>query len=304
MSPTRGSHGPSLLRLAQREVQDGQLVRRGEHVLVAVSGGPDSNALLHVMSILGRRNGFRVSACGVNHGLRLDAAQELELGAKLADDVGVAWRTVALCVAPGANLMARAREARLAALRSVARESGAQAIALAHHADDRAETVLMRIMRGTGPAGLAVLPPRARDLVRPLIRARRTDVLRHLQRHGIAYARDPSNEDRRFLRAAVRADVLPVLERLAPRVVEHLCDLADDACALGLAPSPRGHGRVHRQAMARALAAGNATARIALPGGRIARFDPSTGQIAVDPCDLSQEGDAPTPTLQQDHGRA
>jgi tRNA(Ile)-lysidine synthase len=106
---------------------------------------------------------------------------------------------------------------------------GADRIATGHHADDRAETLLIRLLRGTGPVGLAVLPPRDGDRIRPFYRARRADVDAHVSRHHIPHAIDPSNRDPRFLRARVRHELLPVLERLSPRVVEHLCSLADRA---------------------------------------------------------------------------
>jgi tRNA(Ile)-lysidine synthase TilS/MesJ len=133
---------------------------------------------------------------------------------------------------PGGNLQARAREARYAALRAAAAAAGAPLIATAHHADDRAETVLLRLLRGSGARGLAVLPPRNGDLVRPFTKARRKDIEAHLARHGVAFARDPSNDDPRYGRARVRNEVLPLLETLSPGVVAHLNALADELAAL------------------------------------------------------------------------
>jgi tRNA(Ile)-lysidine synthase len=131
-----------------------------------------------------------------------------------------------LAVARGGNLQARARTARYAALREVAAPEDAL-IATAHHADDRAETVLLRLLRGSGPRGLAVLAPRAQDVVRPLVRAGKRDVLLHLQRHCLDFAQDPSNQDASFLRVRVRHEVLPLLEQLSPQIVRHLNALAD-----------------------------------------------------------------------------
>jgi tRNA(Ile)-lysidine synthase len=105
---------------------------------------------------------------------------------------------------------------------------GAGRIATGHHADDRAETLLMRLLRGTGARGLAVLQPLEGDRIRPLLRARRVDIDGHIARHRVPHAIDPSNRDPRFLRARVRMELLPELERLSPRIVEHLCALADD----------------------------------------------------------------------------
>jgi tRNA(Ile)-lysidine synthase len=112
--------------------------------------------------------------------------------------------------------------------------SAPTAPATGHHAEDRAETLLIRILRGTGPAGLGVLPPRAGNRIRPLYRARRADIDAHLRRHRIPFSLDPSNADPRFLRTRVRQEVLPLLESMSPRVVDHLCRLADDLAKLRL----------------------------------------------------------------------
>jgi tRNA(Ile)-lysidine synthase len=279
---SRGSHRPTLLTLIRRELEALGVPARGDVVLVGASGGPDSQALLHAMVHLGARMGFGVCACGVDHGLRVEAPAELTLAECLARELNVRWRTARLGLCAGPNVMARAREARYRALYDAARQEGASWVAVGHHADDRAETLLMRLMRGTGPAGLAVFGVRNGILLRPMIRARRSDVLRHLARHGIAYAQDPTNADRRHLRAAVRHEVLPVLERHSPRIVEHLCELADDMAALGVAPV-RGVGRAQLRALGRAVADRDGAARVALPGGRVARLDLASGGLVVEP---------------------
>src|SRR5690606_13453664 len=116
--------------------------------------------------------------------------------------------------------------ARYAVLDARARELDAW-LCTAHHADDRAETVLLRLLRGAGPDGLAALPPRAGRRVRPMLRASRADVLRHVQRHALSVAEDPSNRDPRFLRVRVRRELLPLLRELSPNIVGHLNALAE-----------------------------------------------------------------------------
>ncbi|AUX25951.1 tRNA(Ile)-lysidine synthetase [Sorangium cellulosum] len=300
--PRRGrSHPPSLIRLAERLIRDERLLARGDVVLCACSGGPDSSALLHVLALLRRRIGHEVVAHGVDHGLRAAAASELSLARDLAARLGVPFSTTRVDVAPGANLQARARAARFAALASAAAARGARAIATGHTADDRAETVLLRLLRGAGPRGLAVLPPRAplpvgaagpaRDgaapgstaaveLIRPLLLARRADVLAHLGRHRLAFAEDPSNADPRFARVRVRRELLPLLEDLSPAIVEHLCALSD-MLAAGREPPPGGDadvldgekslsvplGRAQRLAIERARKLGRPL-RVRVRGGR------------------------------------
>jgi tRNA(Ile)-lysidine synthase len=286
------SHPPTLLKLASRTIEDEGLWRRGDLVLAAVSGGGDSMALLHVLALLRKRLGHEVLAHGVDHGLRAEAAAELDLAEQVARSLEVPMTRSHLDVAPGGNLQARAREGRSKALRAEAERVGAKVIATGHHADDRAETVLLRLLRGAGPRGLAVLPPRAGDLVRPLVGARRNDVLAHLVRHELPYASDPSNEDPRFLRVRVRHELLPLLERLSPGIVGHLTALADQ---LGESAGPRdtrsqenpanpvAHigplSRASRDALARLARTKSTKARVTLPKGLVALYD--RGQLSI-----------------------
>lgn len=220
------SHPPTLITSARRTLLEecGPLASRC--VLAAVSGGGDSQALLSVLARLAPKLGFRLLAHGVDHGLRPEAAAELDLAEALATKVGVPFGRTRLALSRGGNLQARAREARYAALRAVAAPHGAL-LATAHHADDRAETVLLRLLRGAGPRGLAVLPPRAQDVIRPLVRSGKRDVLLHLERHSLDFAEDPSNKDAAYLRVRVRHEALPLLEELSPQIVRHLNALAD-----------------------------------------------------------------------------
>ena len=247
---THRSHPPTLETLARRLLVDHALVSRGDVVLAAVSGGPDSMALLHVLARLRERFGFSLVAHGVDHGLRPEAAAELGVARSLARDLGVVFDVTAVHPGRGSNLQARARAARWEALRAAARRSSAASIATGHHADDRAETVLLRLLSGSGPRGLACLPPRDGDRIRPLLLARRADVLAHVRRHAIRYVTDPSNHDGRFARVRVRRELLPLLESMSPSIVAHLNGLADDLASMRDA-LPAELRRAHRLAAMR-----------------------------------------------------
>src|SRR5579884_971341 len=194
------SHPPTLITLVRAALREHALAPRGSTVLVAVSGGGDSMALLHVLAGLRARHGFGLFAHGVDHGLRAESAGELDLAESLARALDVPFARTRVAVPPGGNVQARARVARWNALRRAAAHAGADRIATGHHADDRAETLLMRVLRGTSVRGLGVIPPRDGDKIRPMLRARRHDVDAHIARHGIPHATDPSNRDPRFLR--------------------------------------------------------------------------------------------------------
>jgi len=276
------THPPTLLTLARRTVVDEGLFTKGARVVVAVSGGPDSMALLHVLARLRRALGHELFAVGVDHGLRAEASRELDQAEAFAGRLEVPFERAVVSVPPGGNLQARARSKRLVALRAEAARLSAACIATAHHADDRAETVLLRLLRGASPRGLAVLPPKHGDLIRPLIRARRRDILAHVERHDVPYSDDPSNLDPRFLRARVRHELLPLMTSLSPGIVGHLNGLADDLRARSgegmdsyeatfLAPLPR----VTRVALAALAASGSRTGRVQLPHGLVVHFEPS-----------------------------
>jgi len=273
---------PSLLTLAERAMDGETSLPAGATVLVAVSGGPDSMALLHVLSRVAPPRALTVIAHGVDHGLRAGAARELDLAEEGAAKSGVPFGRTAVAVAPGGNLQARARAARFEALAAAAREAGASAIATAHHADDRAETVILRLLRGAGPAGLAALPPRAPavlgdeasigglELIRPLLRARRADIEAHLERHAIAFAHDPSNDDPRYLRTRVRRELLPLLTELSPGIVDHLVALADQLAGESVAGRDAPLPRATRLALAELARSRSPSARVWLPGGLVA----------------------------------
>ena len=289
------SHPPSLRTLVERLVRDEGLFARGEIVLCACSGGPDSTALLHVLALLRKRLGHEVVAHGVDHGLRPEASAELALAQQVAAAASVPFTITQLQVEPGGNLQARARTARLQALAAAAAATGASAIATGHTADDRAETWLLRLLRGSGPRGLAVLPPaaplpvslpeglaeKAPMLIRPLLRARRADVLAHLERHRLAFAQDPSNADPRYTRVRVRRELVPLLEDLSPGVVDHLCSLADMLATEADPLASLGLGRAQRQAIERAQRLGRKGVELRLRGGRSVDATFPGGQIVL-----------------------
>jgi tRNA(Ile)-lysidine synthase len=169
-------------------------------------------------------------AASVDHGLRADAAQDVEIAAAQAAQCGVSFHRLKVQVEAGASLQAQARAARYAALRELARRLGAQRIAVGHTLDDQAETVLGRLLRGASVRGLsAVRPFRADGVVRPLIDCRREEVHRFARACFGQVAHDRSNLDGRFERVRIRSQVVPALEAEDRALVRHLAQLADDA---------------------------------------------------------------------------
>jgi tRNA(Ile)-lysidine synthase len=204
------------------------VLRPGETVVVACSGGPDSSAMLDALARLAPPRALTLHVAHVDHGLRAGSAAEAELVAAAAASRGIPFTALSAAVAPsGSSLQDRAREARHAVLRELAAAVGATAIALAHTADDQAETVVMRALAGATPRALAAMAERSGPLARPLLRVWRSDVAAYCDALGLATLDDPSNADPRHLRSRVRHEVLPAIEAVFPAAKRRLCVLAD-----------------------------------------------------------------------------
>jgi len=225
--------GAHLLAGIRRAVARRRLFPRGARILVGCSGGPDSVALTHGLHRLRDELGLDLVVASIDHGLRPEAPDDVAVAARLAEDLGLPFRTRALSldVRAGSSPMAAAREARYQALAGLAAETGAGFVAVGHTLDDQAETVLARLLRGATLEGLAGIAPRRRDgVVRPLIDVRRRDVLGYLRHHELAFADDPTNRSPRYERVRIRHRWLPALtDAEDPRLPEHLAALADQA---------------------------------------------------------------------------
>lgn len=232
------THAPSLSRLVQTCLRKecGLPETAAAGVIIGVSGGPDSLALADVLASV-RKTWRRLDllAVCVDHGLRPESAAESTYVADFCRARELPFLGVRVQVDGDGGLQAAARTARYRALEAAADAHFGPGglIATAHHADDRAETVLLRLLRGVSVQGLGVLPPRDQRRIRPLLRATRQDVLLHCERHQLAPLDDPSNLDHRFLRVRVRNEVMPLLRQLSPNITLALNTLADEAGQLG-----------------------------------------------------------------------
>lgn len=222
----------------------------GDPVVLAVSGGPDSTALMQAAALLGGS----VHVATVDHGLRPESNREAERVGERARALGLPHAVLAWTgEKPASAIQARARAARYALLAEHARAVGAGLVLTAHTGDDQAETILLRLLDGSGPAGLAgmraerPLGPEIR-LGRPFLGLRKAALVALCDRHGLPYLQDPSNRDPRFTRARLRG-LMPILERegfsrarllrLAERAARDEAALrAAAACALDVALGP------------------------------------------------------------------
>lgn len=223
-----------LEHFASRALESGRILPGSGPLLVAVSGGPDSVALLHFLTRYRERAGKPegLVAAHVNHGLRADESErDAALVRELAGGWGVPHLEETAALAPGASEEA-SRTARYDALRAMAARCGADRIATAHTADDQAETVLLRLARGAGLRGLSGMPVRGVvrgvKVVRPLLRVTREQVLDYIGRHGLPFHTDSTNLSVRPARNFVRREIVPRMrERVNPRVREAILRAAD-----------------------------------------------------------------------------
>ncbi|MDR1149309.1 MAG: tRNA lysidine(34) synthetase TilS [Spirochaetaceae bacterium] len=211
-------------------------VEEGSVLLAAVSGGADSTALLAALAALRGEGGFRLNALHVNHSLRGgESRADADAVTALCGGLDVPCRVVTAAEGlierearrTGRGIEAAARDFRHARLREEADRLGACFILVAHTRDDMLENVLLRILRGSGPAGLAAMPERNGRLLRPLITVNRAGIMDYLLKRGLLWREDSSNNDERYLRNRIRRRLAPLLDEYFPDWRQAVAALAE-----------------------------------------------------------------------------
>jgi len=194
-----------------------RLLKKNDRILVGVSGGPDSTALLYALRSLGRGLHLKLFVAHLDHGLRKDSALDACFVSDLALKLKLPLILGSVRVKKCGSLEESARKARFDFLLRAAKKFKTDKIALGHNLDDQAETVLMRILRGTGLQGLgAILPKRViegREIIRPLIEVKRSEIEAYLKRNKIVFRRDATNKQDLFFRNRIRNRLIPLLEK-------------------------------------------------------------------------------------------
>lgn len=233
----------TMRELVIKTVRRYAMIAPGDAVLVAVSGGPDSVFLLHMLYSL--RNKLRISrliACNLDHCLRGEESREDSLFVRrVCREMGIRYigrkADIGRLSENGRSIEETARDVRYRFFRDAAVKARTPVIATGHTLDDQAETILMRVVKGSSLKGLVGVPPvrdmpsgRSRQkvrIVRPLIEIEKAAIVRYLTENAIAYRTDRSNDEPVYFRNRVRNEIMPFLERYNPRLKHALCNLAE-----------------------------------------------------------------------------
>jgi tRNA(Ile)-lysidine synthase len=221
----------------KQEIANRKLIGKQDHVLVGVSGGPDSIALLHVLHRLSAETGFSVGAVHVNHQLRGEESEEdARFVREFCRSLALSCDVVRVDVSGkrkelGGNKQAIARQLRYDAFQEVARKRKATKLALAHHADDQLETVMMRLIRGTGVSGLAGMEWERRwqgiGLIRPLLGVTKEEIEHYCREQGLHPRLDSSNLSNDYTRNRLRHELVPLIHSFNPRVADAVLRLSE-----------------------------------------------------------------------------
>jgi tRNA(Ile)-lysidine synthase len=229
---TNARSAANCVRKVRDFVESRRLIEPGSRVIAAVSGGPDSTALMVILSALSREMGFDLAVAHFDHKLRREAERERALVERHAKKLGVPCFLGAGDVPAEARRMKKGIEEagrllRLEFLEASARSWNAERVALGHTKDDQIETILHHMVRGAGWRGIQGIPAQRGIFIRPLLECSRAEIMSFLRRGGIRYAVDRSNFDTRLLRNKIRIELLPYLQRnFSPSIGETLLRLA------------------------------------------------------------------------------
>lgn len=237
LSPSLGGAGFAVVEKARDAIARYSMLSDGNKIVVAVSGGADSIALLDVLVRLSDTQGYDIVVAHVDHGLSERSEAVAARVAKIAAEAGWDVHVARAQGLEGPNLQARAREFRYGFFETIARDAGAAKIATGHTLDDRVETTLARLIHGGGTEALAGIPPAGGTRIRPLIGIRRAETRAYCTERHLPFEDDPANDDARFDRVAIRSSLVPVIEERwgdgAIRAIAAAGDLLrDDAVAL------------------------------------------------------------------------
>lgn len=220
-----------MLKRVQNSILKYGLLEPGQKILAAVSGGPDSMVLLHILNKLAPELEIQIVAAHVNHKLRREADEEEAFVNRICKEWNLILYTSSINVKKaaaeeGKSIEEAARDCRYNYFEKLRQEVKADRIATAHHRDDNAESILLHLIRGTGIKGLRGIMPVNNFLIRPLLDISKGDIMEYVAANGLPYRLDKSNYDTKFLRNRIRHELIPYLQaEFNPRIADNLVRL-------------------------------------------------------------------------------
>ncbi len=221
----------SFVKKIQNFAFHNQLFLRGEKILIGISGGPDSTCLSRVFLKLKEHHNLKLALLHINHGLRGEESEKDEKFVREFAKVNDLELEVVRFEKGGdkkENLEAKLRDFRYEQFELFAKKEGFDRIALAHNADDQAETFLMNLFRGSGTKGLSAMSPKRGKIIRPLLFIPKKEILEWLKKIGQAYRTDESNFDESFFRNKIRHRLIPVLQEYSPKLRTRIFQLTNN----------------------------------------------------------------------------
>jgi len=221
----------SLEEIVKKYCIEKNIVQKGDRILLAVSGGPDSKALLHVFSNLKQELSIEIGVVHVEHGLRgRESIEDQEFVRKSAEKLGFPFFTENIDVkklkSKKESIEEGSRRLRYEIFFRVLEKEGYNKIATGHTRDDNVETIIYRLVSGTGPSGLVGIHPSEHMIIHPLLCISKEDILSYLKENGINYRVDCTNRDLSIIRNRIRLIIIPELRIINPRFDEHILNLA------------------------------------------------------------------------------
>ena len=211
-------------------VEDYRLINENDRILASVSGGPDSIFLLHFLIFYSKIKNFEIKVAHINHNLRKESTEELEFVKKLCKKLNLPFYYRNLKIEKTSSIEEEARKKRYSALIEIARYTKCNKIATGHTLDDQAETLLMRLIKGAGIKGIGGISPFIKfkdiEVIRPLLFTEKDEIKKYLDEKKIPYKIDLSNYSLKFLRNKIRHKILPLFEKINPKVKEKIGNLA------------------------------------------------------------------------------
>jgi len=220
-----------LAEIVKKYCKKENIIKKGEKILLAVSGGPDSQALLHIFFSLSKELCIEIGVVHVEHGLRgLEAIQDQEFVKKSTGRLGIPFFTESINVkklkSKKESIEEGARRLRYEVFLRVMKKQGYNKIATGHTRDDNVETIIYRLISGTGPSGFCGILPEEGKVIHPLLCISKKEIFSYLERNGLNYRIDPTNMDLSIMRNRIRYRVIPELQGVNPRFDEHILNLA------------------------------------------------------------------------------